>query len=349
MADNLFEAKVDLELPVQVFADAYGNISRGLKRIYTKENGDVVFVLTDGTEHIVGNVVGQQGPTGPASTVPGPTGPTGATGKQGEPGKDGENGAPGIYYGSTQPSGPDFPVWIDPSGAAGIPLSITGPTGATGSPGVKGDKGDPGAKGDKGEQGSPGAKGDKGDTGATPNLTIGTVTTLEAGQNATASMGGTAESPVLNLGIPRGAKGEPGEGGGGGGTYYVELDGNFPNYTLSETTPLTDIAAAYNEGKALFCRCSMDSYTATLPLFVPMPAMNTWIFSGSGGVAAMKFQAQYFTIVVSAEGVIAEDKWLVRTDAIVTSVSSSSTNAQVPSAKCLYDLVGNVTAQIDAM
>ncbi len=226
MADNLFEAKVDLELPVQVFADAYGNISRGLKRIYAKENGDVVFVLTDGTEHIVGNVVGQQGPTGPASTVPGPTGPTGAAGKQGAPGKDGENGAPGIYYGSTQPSGPDFPVWIDPSGAEGIPLSVTGPTGATGSPG---------------KDGAP---------GKTPNLTIGSVTTLEAGQNATASMGGTAESPVLNLGIPRGAKGEPGEGGG------------------------------------------VD---------------------------------------------------------IVTTVSPSSTDSEVPSAKCLYDLVGNITAQIDAM
>lgn len=319
MADNLFEAKVDLELPVQVFADAYGNISRGLKRIYTKENGDVVFVLTDGTEHIVGNVVGQQGPTGPASTVPGPTGPTGAAGKQGTPGKDGENGAPGIYYGSTQPSGPDFPVWIDPSGAAGIPLSVTGPTGATGSP------------------------------GATPNLSIGTVTTLEAGQNATASMGGTAESPVLNLGIPRGAKGEPGQGGGGGGTYYVELNGNFPNYTLSETTPLTDIAAAYNEGKALFCRCSMGKYTATLPLFVPMPAMNTWIFSGSGGAEAMTFPAQYFTIVVTAQGVSAEDKRLVRTDAIVTSVSSSSTDSEVPSAKCLYDLVGNIADRINAL
>ena len=226
MADNLFEAKVDLELPVQVFADAYGNISRGLKRIYTKENGDVVFVLTDGTEHIVGNVVGQQGPTGPASTVPGPTGPTGAAGKQGAPGKDGEDGAPGIYYGSTQPSGPDFPVWIDPSGAEGIPLSVTGPTGATGSPG---------------KDGAP---------GKTPNLTIGTVTTLDAGQNATASMGGTAESPVLNLGIPRGAKGEPGEGG------------------------------------------SVD---------------------------------------------------------IVTSVSSSSTDAQVPSAKCLYDLVGNIADRINAL
>lgn len=247
MADNLFEAKVDLELPIQVFADAYGNISRGLKRIYAKENGDVVFVLTDGTEHIVGNVVGQQGPTGPASTVPGPTGPTGAAGKQGAPGKDGENGAPGIYYGSIQPSGPDFPVWIDPTGAEGIPLSITGPTGATGSPGAKGDKGEPGAKG---EPGSPGAKGDKGDPGATPNLTIGTVTTLEAGQNATASMGGTAESPVLNLGIPRGAKGEPGQGG------------------------------------------SVD---------------------------------------------------------IVTSVSASSTDSEVPSAKCLYDLVGDIADRINAL
>lgn len=319
MADNLFEAKVDLELPVQVFADAYGNISRGLKRIYTKENGDVVFVLTDGTEHIVGNVVGQQGPTGPASTVPGPTGPTGAAGKQGAPGKDGENGAPGIYYGSTQPSGPDFPVWIDPSGAAGIPLSITGPTGATGSPGV------------------------------TPNLTIGTVTTLEAGENATASMGGTAESPVLSLGIPRGAKGEPGEGGGGGGTYYVELNGNYPNYTLSETTPLTDIKAAYNDGKALFCRCSRGDYTATLPLFVPMPAMNIWIFSGSGGVEAMNFPAQYFTIVVSAQGVTAEHKRLVRTDAIVPSVSTDSTDSEVPSAKCLYDLVGNIADRINAL
>lgn len=224
--------------------------------------------------------------------------------------------------------------------------------------GAKGDKGEPGAKGDKGNDGSPGAKGDKGDTGATPNLTIGTVTTLDAGQNATASMGGTAESPVLNLGIPKGAKGEPGEGGGGGGTYYVELDGNFPNYALSETTPLTDIVAAYNDGKALFCRCSMDVYTATLPLFVPMAESNIWIFSGSGGVADMNMQAQYFTIAVTAQGVSAENVQLatqtsvndmLTTSNIVTSVSSASTDGEVPSAKCLYDLVGNITAQIDAM
>ncbi len=268
-------------------------------------------------------------------------------GAKGEAGKDGVTPTFSIESVETGEPGTDADVTM--TGDApnhGLRFVIPrGDKGDTGSPGAKGDKGEPGAKG---EPGSPGAKGDKGDTGATPNLTIGSVTTLEAGQNATASMGGTAESPVLNLGIPRGAKGEPGEGGGGG-TYYVELDGKFPNYTLSETTPLADIAAAYNDGKALFCRCSMDVYTATLPLFVPMAESNIWIFSGSGGVADMKMPAQYFTIVVSAQGVAAEDKWLVRTDAIVPSVSASSTDGEVPSAKCLYDLVGNIADRINAL
>ena len=125
--------------------------------------------------------------------------------------------------------------------------------------------------------------------------------------------------------------------GGADSVYYVELDGNYPNYTLSESTPLADIKAAYEANKALYCRCAMGKLTATLPLFIPMPSVNMWIFSGSGGVAAMDMPAQYFTIVVSAEYVIAEDNLLVRTDAIVTSVSSSSTDSEVPSAKCVYD------------
>lgn len=45
-------------------------------------------------------------------------------------------------------------------------------------------------------------KGAKGDTGATPNLQIGNVTTLNGGSNATASITGTTENPLLNLGIP---------------------------------------------------------------------------------------------------------------------------------------------------
>lgn len=75
----------------------------------------------------------------------------------------------------------------------------------TGNP-SRGERGDPGQKGD------PGKKGDPGQTGATPDIQIGTVQTLEPGRQATASMTGTPENPVLNLGIPKGEKGDPGEG-----------------------------------------------------------------------------------------------------------------------------------------
>ena len=115
---------------------------------------------------------------------------------------------------------------------------------------LKGDKGSPGADGApgaKGDKGEPGAKGDKGDPGATPNLTIGSVTTLDAGESATASITGESPDLTLNLGIPKGADGE---------------------------------------GKAVD---------------------------------------------------------------ISTTLSSSSTDSEVPSAKCVYDLLGNVTALIDAM
>ena len=64
----------------------------------------------------------------------------------------------------------------------------------------------------RGEKGEPGDKGDSGPTGATPNIQIGTVQTLDPGQQATASMTGTPENPLLNLGIPKGEKGDPGEG-----------------------------------------------------------------------------------------------------------------------------------------
>lgn len=48
----------------------------------------------------------------------------------------------------------------------------------------------------------------RGATGATPNLTIGTVTTGAAGTPASAEIAGTAEDPVLNLTIPKGADGD---------------------------------------------------------------------------------------------------------------------------------------------
>ena len=78
--------------------------------------------------------------------------------------------------------------------------------------GAPGQKGDTGPQGPVGPAGKDGEQGPEGDTGATPNIQIGTVQTLEPGQQATASMTGTPENPLLNLGIPKGEKGDPGEG-----------------------------------------------------------------------------------------------------------------------------------------
>ena len=55
-------------------------------------------------------------------------------------------------------------------------------------------------------------KGEKGNTGNTPNFTIGTVETLPSGSDATATITGDKENPVLNLGIPKGADGQGGSG-----------------------------------------------------------------------------------------------------------------------------------------
>ena len=91
---------------------------------------------------------------------------------------------------------------------------ITGPAGP---------QGEQGPKGETGSQGQAGPQGPKGDPGATPNIQIGTVQTLEPGQQATASMSGTPENPLLNLGIPQGDKGDPGEDAESGESYTLPI------------------------------------------------------------------------------------------------------------------------------
>lgn len=86
--------------------------------------------------------------------------------------------------------------------------------------------------------------------------------------------------------------------------YYIDLAGTYPNYTCP--VAMDDIKAAYNSGYNLFCRCTLGAYTATLPLFIPMPAANTWLFSGSGALKSMGFAAQSFTVAITTDGVVAQ-------------------------------------------
>lgn len=52
-------------------------------------------------------------------------------------------------------------------------------------------------------RGPKGDDGDTGDPGPANVLSVGTVTTLDPAQSATASITGTAPTQTLNLGIPR--------------------------------------------------------------------------------------------------------------------------------------------------
>ncbi len=63
------------------------------------------------------------------------------------------------------------------------------------------------------EQGIADAEAEQGAAGEAATITVGTVTTLEAGESATVTNSGTSSAAVFDFGIPRGAKGDTGEQG----------------------------------------------------------------------------------------------------------------------------------------
>jgi len=153
--------------------------------------------------------------------------PRGADGAAGE----GTATLPNFTIGTveTLESGSDATVAI--TGTAENPVLNLGiPKGATGPAGKDGKDGAAGADGKDGATGPAGKDGADGKDGVTPTFTIGTVTTLSAGSEATATITGTVENPVLNLGIPKGATGSSGESSGESsgtvpeGVTYVDLD-----------------------------------------------------------------------------------------------------------------------------
>ena len=69
----------------------------------------------------------------------------------------------------------------------------------------------------EGPSGPTGPRGETGQNAVNPNFSIGTVTTLDAGSQATVSLTGTYPNLKLNFGIPRGA-----DGSGGGAEEPVD-------------------------------------------------------------------------------------------------------------------------------
>ena len=112
-------------------------------------------------------------------------------------------------------SNPEPVNLMGPQGAPGQtgnpgPQGEPGPTGPPGPQGEKGETGATGPQGPQGIQGPVGAAGPQGNPGATPTITVGTVATLDPGQDATAEITGETPNLVLSLGIPQGQPGKDG-------------------------------------------------------------------------------------------------------------------------------------------
>lgn len=142
---------------------------------------------------------------------------------------------PNLTIGTVQtlPAGSSATATITGTAEAPV-LSLGIPQGIQGIQGETGERGPQGIQGETGPQGVQGETGPRGATGATPNLTIGSVQTLGEDDPATATITGTAENPVLNLGIPQGHTGSA------AGVYAT----NVPMSASDPTTVAQAIAAA---------------------------------------------------------------------------------------------------------
>lgn len=120
-----------------------------------------------------------------------PQGKQGTTGNPGAPGKDGKNGVtPTLSAGNVETLEPGQPATA----------SVTGK-----GPAYQINLGIP-----RGQTGAQGTHGKNGKDGQTPTISVGTVTTLDPGQDATAEITGKTPNLVLSLGIPQGQPGKDG-------------------------------------------------------------------------------------------------------------------------------------------
>lgn len=195
-------------------------------------------------------------------------------GEKGESGTDGTNGADGktpIFESGRATS-------VDSSAQPSIDITSNG-TDTSGNPKYlinvsipKGQKGDTGEQGSQGEQGGIGPAGTDGTDGKTPVLEIGQTSTLDPGSSATAFLipDGTDSQGnpkyKLNLGIPKGEKGEEGYVTGGlselsdvdiaslqDNQILISSSGKWINANLSDyvSTDLDSISDLDNSWKSL--------------------------------------------------------------------------------------------------
>ena len=203
-----------------------------------------------------------------------------------------------------------------------IPVTFTDKEGNQTTVNVKG------ARGEKGEQGIPGSPGTPGQ-----DATINGVNTLtiEEGQNITIEQVGN----VMKISST---------GGGGGSTNYNDLSNkpSINNVTLQGNKSLTDLgiqpSGDYVTPSDLSSVATTGNYS-DLNGKPTIPTKTSDLNNDSGFITNSVDNLTNYYTKSSTDTLLGnkEDK-----SNKVTSLSSSSTDTQYPSAKCVYDLVGDI-------
>lgn len=221
-------------------------------------------------------------------------------------------------------------------------------------------KGADGAPGTDGKDGAPGKD------GVTPDIKIGTVTTLPAGSEATASMGGTAAQPTLNLGIPKGADGDKanvtkdavvgalgftpisaddvpvksvnGQTGETKTNWYFNVTGSVASPATTQTA--AQIVAAQTAGFAPICKAVLSDFEnlpATLPALLVSSMMCVF-----GGIGTINGITSYLAVMINAFGTL---------EVTTSDVASKDDIPTIPTAlknpHSLNIKIGNTTTSYD--
>lgn len=277
---------------------------------------------------------------------------------KGADGKDGTNGTDGAD-GHT-------PVITASKSGKVTTIKVDGEAVATVNDGADGTNGTDGAPGRDGADGAPGKD------GVTPDIKIGTVTTLPAGSAATASMGGTAAQPTLNLGIPKGANGDNanvtkdavvgalgftpigaddvpvksvnGATGEVKSVFYVTVTPTGSGYAATADKTAAEVYAAYVAGYAVYAVVKFASVTAPfeLPLVAAAPFFETFVL-GFGALGSLDPTAkpQYPTAAYTGTA------WMAWLGTLARSSDIPTIPTELKNPHSLNIKIGNATTSYD--
>lgn len=130
---------------------------------------------------------------------------------------------------------------------------------------------------------------------------------------------------------------EAAQSGGGAGAWYVTVTPGT-NHSATADKTAAEVYEAYEAGKAVYC-ILLDAIRG-VPVVLPLLAavnIDRYLFCFAGSGAPRVSDSAPLSLTVTYDGTWHYFRDGLVSGELVNSVSSSSTNKQVPSAKCVYD------------